>query len=498
MNDPEPDARLPAAPAISLPMPSSATSSRPAFVRSDVAESGNKRPPITLNIPFGDANPGIIEFAKGKIPEDPDAMSIVASWCVSQKKWEALSWLCRNTTLTRLAICDASFDDSGAQALREIMLCDTAIKTLDLSNNLFGAGIAKAFCEGLKSNRTLTTLKFDNRMRGKYGDREFATWLSEALQSNTALTTIHLSIMCAGNVGASALIQALELNRSLKNFTLLTLAVGPGVANALSDALHANATLKNLDLSQLGMEDAGAEAIASALAGNPSLESLDLGHNRFTSKGIMALVAVLKTNSTLKELSLCGNKISPADMEHLADALKANTSLASLNLDMCGTGDDGVKALAAALSANTPLASLSVEMCGMRDDGAKALAAALSGNTSLKTIRFGWNGISQEGAMALLDALRSNTALTGFSMSYPDPALQEEISALLERNRRIPETIVRAEAFFHLVNRTGNPDSAVLPEEVNRLILGDLVQAPGGINTAGQMKEQIDPPPRKS
>ena len=165
-----------------------------------------------------------------------------------------------------------------------------------------------------------------------------AVALAQALHHNSALKTLDLSNNSISDAGAVALAQALHHNSTLWKLYLSNNSIGDAGAVALAQTLHHNSTLKTLDLSNNSISDAGAVALAQALHHNSTLKTLDLSNNSISDAGAVALARALQHNSTLKELDLSNNSISDAGAVAIAQALHHNSTLKELDL----TGNDGI------------------------------------------------------------------------------------------------------------------------------------------------------------
>ena len=110
---------------------------------------------------------------------------------------------------TELRLLRNSIGDSGAAAVAEVLMNNTAITSLKLGNNNIGDSGAAAFAEALKGNTAVTELYLSFNSIGDSG----AAALAEALKSNTALTTLDLRNNNIGDNGAAAIA---ELKRSNK------------------------------------------------------------------------------------------------------------------------------------------------------------------------------------------------------------------------------------------------------------------------------------------
>ncbi|KAG9061903.1 hypothetical protein KI688_007054 [Linnemannia hyalina] len=292
--------------------------------------------------------------------------------------------------------------------LTEALKTNSTLTTLDLESNSIGSNGAKALAEALKTNSFLTTLDLESNSIGENG----AQALAEALKTNKTLTTLNLWNNSIGENGARALSEALKTNSTLTTLDLWNDSIGDNGAKALAEALKTNSTLTTLNLGSNSIGDNGAQALVEALKTNSTLTTLDLWNNSIGENGAQALSEALKTNSTLTTLDLWNNSIGENGAQALSEALKTNSTLTTLNLGSNSIGDNGAKALAEALKTNATLTTLNLGSNSIGSNGAQALSKALKTNSTLTTLNLGSNSIGFDGAQALSEALKTNSTLT--------------------------------------------------------------------------------------
>ncbi|ORZ28519.1 hypothetical protein BCR41DRAFT_391985 [Lobosporangium transversale] len=204
----------------------------------------------------------------------------------------------------------------------------------------------------LMTNTTLTTLNLTNN---SIFDKEVLT-LSEALKANTTLAILDLSDNSVGDKGALALSEALKISSSLTSLRLGSNSIGDEGALALSEALKVNSSLMTLDLSYNSIRDGGALALSEALKVNTSLMTMNLSGNSIGNEGALALSETLKANATMTTLNLYNNPIGKDGVLALSEALKVNTTLTTLNLGRNAVGDEEALVISEALKTNAVLA----------------------------------------------------------------------------------------------------------------------------------------------
>eukprot|EP01102_Stenamoeba_stenopodia_P016023 TRINITY_DN5544_c0_g1_i2.p1 TRINITY_DN5544_c0_g1~~TRINITY_DN5544_c0_g1_i2.p1 ORF type:complete len:234 (-),score=59.81 TRINITY_DN5544_c0_g1_i2:136-837(-) len=123
---------------------------------------------------------------------------------------------------------------------------NTALTSLDVSDNNIDAGGGKVLAEVLKSNSC--RLSQLNLYRNKLGD-EGATAIAESLRHNRSLQFLFLTTNRIGDNGAIALAQAMEVNKTLRSVNISRNRYGYKGATALVEALKFNSTLQEFDIS---------------------------------------------------------------------------------------------------------------------------------------------------------------------------------------------------------------------------------------------------------
>ncbi|KAI8597524.1 hypothetical protein EDD21DRAFT_407542 [Dissophora ornata] len=297
-----------------------------------------------------------------------------------------------------------AFAKEGALALSEALKTNTVLTTLNLQHNSIGNEGALALSEAFKTNTTLTTLNLDHNSISKEGSPA----LSEALKTNTTLSTLNLEHKSIEMGKDLVLCDALNYNTTLVTLTTLNLRnrARKERALALLEAFKANTTLTTLNLHE------GALALSEALKTNATLTTLNLQTSSIGKEGALALSEALKTNITLTALNLKENSIGMEGAFALSEALKTNTTLTTLNLWDNSLGNEGALALSEALKTNTTLTTLNLRTNSIGNEGALALSEALKASTTLTALNLMDNSIGKEGALALSEALKTNTSLT--------------------------------------------------------------------------------------
>ena len=186
----------------------------------------------------------------------------------------------------------AQDDQARGTALKRVLYANQTIKSVDLSVCYLTYKDATEIAQGLKVNRTLTSLDASGNFFGGYGRlhdnlpkiAEFVPMpegmaaVAEAL-AVSSLTTLSLNENRLGHEGIRALAPGLATTR-LTNLDLSRNGLGVEGAAALADGLAANSSLLKLDVRLNKLGPAGAKALAPGIAACASLTVLDVRFNR--------------------------------------------------------------------------------------------------------------------------------------------------------------------------------------------------------------------------
>ena len=204
--------------------------------------------------------------------------------------------------------------DEAVIAISQALLRNTTLRSLDISFFLLGNGGSRVTVIGqaLQSNTTLTALSirgmiyFDGNSFGDDG----AIAISQALCKNTALTSLNISNNKFGDEGATAIGQALWSNTTLTWLNICGNLIGDEGVTAIAQALQSNSKLMSLYIRGNSIGDKGATSISRVLQSNTVLTSLDISDNLIGDNGVTAIAKALIPNTTLQHLWLDRHNIS--------------------------------------------------------------------------------------------------------------------------------------------------------------------------------------------
>ncbi len=218
-------------------------------------------------------------------------------------------------------------------------------------------------------------------------DEDVKAWV-KTLKTNITLAVWDFSCGDFGVEGAKAIAEALKVNSTVSHLRLRgSLNVSDGTGRAIARALEVNTTLMTLDISLNKIREEGARAIGEALKENTTLTELSLSDNFIGSAGVVSIAEALKENSTLTTLDLWNNGVGDIGFHFLAGALEVNTALTCLNIGYNIATATGVQDISGALWNNSTLTELDVRCNHFDHKGPQALEWALLENARLLTLK---------------------------------------------------------------------------------------------------------------
>lgn len=187
----------------------------------------------------------------------------------------------------------------------------------------------------LHKTRKLTLL--DLRGNDRVGDAG-AKLLAEGLKTNRTVTTLDLSDCHISDEGLGNIAEVLKVNKTLQKLLLgLNPAITPIGAKKLSEALKKNKSLRSVSLYRCNVGDEGTVHLSEAIRHNTTLEFLSLFHNNIGNEGGQQLVNALEQNDSLQKLELRCNPIRSGLIEQIERILELN------RVNKSARGEEGAK-----------------------------------------------------------------------------------------------------------------------------------------------------------
>lgn len=350
-----------------------------------------------------------------------------------------------------LDLREKELTDADAQALGLALATNTTVKRLDITNNNnIGTEGAKKLIEGLKDNKTLSSLEI-HYIKDSKG--EFIKTLADVLETNTTLLPLEVEGVEYSDIDDESLI-------------------------ALIDVLETNPTLTRSEFASFLDEDSDSDTdeehtnpdkVVLKKINNYSIFNTAKDLLRIRREGFTEILGYLEY---LDEMDFGSFGFNDTSIQTIAKKLEHNTIVKHLNVKDSYIKDTGVQALAEMLQTNKTLTRLDVSESRISPEGAKILAKALTTNNTLTHLDIRKNRISTEGVLALVAMLETNTSLTTIDIDTHgmDKTIRKEtekkIKNYLARNREL--------AFNAFLGRIGNNQltSEDMTEEGELLLIG--------------------------
>ena len=348
------------------------------------------------------------------------------------------------STLQYLNFNNNQMTEEAGEALASVILHNTRLEKLHLSDNNLGEGTLKV----LKALQHITSLKLlDLEYNGM--PKEASGELALALTSNKHLEELWLA---NNNLQSSAfvILQALSTISSLKCLDMNNNQISGAGGEMLASVINNNTGLRKLFISNNNIQYS-AMKISEALQCNATIESLDLSrnisltrqsdklavsnnshielqiHNNLQSP-LITILRALHSNTKLRLLKLFNNIITEEAGSLLASVILRNTNLQVLSLNLLAAPLKVTEALQT-LSA---LKSLTFDTCNISEAAESKIALVITNNKSLTWLSLENINLSQ-------NVIRSITNLSNLtSLWLGDGSLSEEmcddLSLAISRN----------------------------------------------------------------
>eukprot|EP01132_Coremiostelium_polycephalum_P010112 gene10112-12404_t len=156
----------------------------------------------------------------------------------------------------------SNLGDEGVILISKALKQQAIITSLDLSDNNITAVGMKELAQAVNINKSLKYLKLDGN---HFGDEGLAL-LSQGLKNKSStLKSLYLSDCKITSKGIVHLTESLENNKSVETIHLNSNTIGVEGAVLLSKLLHSNHTLRNISLFFCGIGEGGAKSFLQCL-----------------------------------------------------------------------------------------------------------------------------------------------------------------------------------------------------------------------------------------
>ena len=285
------------------------------------------------------------------------------------------------TNIIQLCVSGNVISAEVTEALADVLLENTTLKELDLSdNNLHAEGINNIF--GRLKISTLFKLNISHNDITEQAADCIATFLSV----NTDLEELDLSHTNLPSAGAVKICAT-----DLANLTAFNISHNVITGEAAND-------------------------IATFLSRNTKLKKLDLSHNNLLSAGA---IKIFKTGiSKLTKFNISHNSITIEAANDMETFLSCNTKLHVLDLSCNDLQESGCMNVFAVLQNSSVLTSLKFSNCNVSNKAADELATVLLHNVSLQELDLSYNNLSKSDSLKILKGMKDISGLLTFNVSH--------------------------------------------------------------------------------
>ena len=313
-----------------------------------------------------------------------------------------LQGLTKNSILTSLDMSLVNLDKTGAMTLKEVLINNSTLREMTLSNSIKTMEVVELVAEGLQYNTgviklTLSTIDDDGK-------------LIKGIKKNSTLTSLNLFFQDFNEEGAMTLKEVLLENKTLREMTLSNFTSSVEVAEVVVDGLNNSTGVTKLQLQNIEGDDVIGTLI-QGLENNSTISSLVFANVNLHNEGSKALKQVLLENKTLREITLHNCFMSIEAAEVVVDGLNNSTGVTKLQLQNI-EGDDVIGTLIQGLENNSTISSLVFANVNLHNEGSKALKQVLLENKTLREITLHNCFMSIEAAEVVVDGLNNSTGVT--------------------------------------------------------------------------------------
>ena len=360
------------------------------------------------------------------------------------------------STLKNLNINNNHITEEAAEALASVILNNTGLEEIDISNNNLGEGTLKV-AKALQRITSLRSLDFGNNNISKAAAGDLAL----AIKSNK-----HLEKLCLhdNNLHSSAIdiLKSLSTISSLKFLNVNNNQIGEAGGKELALVIKNNTRLRELYFRHNNIQNSVME-ISEALQSISTIDTLDLGNNNLPERTcdklalsnscstelrlhsnnylqsslIIMLKALEDSTTKLKILNLYGNTITEEAGNSLASLISKN--YINLQLLYVSVLTAPIKVIEA-LQKHSALEALLFDTCSLTEEAENKIASVITKNKSLQRLSLENINLSQ----TITKSILTISSLT--SLRLGDSSLSEEVcdnlSKAVSRNRSLEKLIL--------------------------------------------------------
>ena len=308
--------------------------------------------------------------------------------------------------LVKINISNNLIDEQAADIIGSFLSQNKNLKELDICcNNLYESGTT-ALCKRIKNLSNLTKLKV--------GGNDFthlaANDVAEVLLCNTKLEEIDVSdnnLLAAGTV---SVFHGMKNILTLRNMNISLNWITCEAVDSIVVVLSQNVHLEKLYLANNYLEDSGIIALCEGMRNISHLTHLDMSCNKITDEAALVIATFLFHNSTLTELDLSNNLIQATGAKMIINELTVHPNLNKMNICKNAITDEAADAMANFLSQSTKLKEFDVSYNYIQTVGAVKIFQAIK-SSNLSKLKMNNNLITDDATHDIIAVLSTATKL---------------------------------------------------------------------------------------
>ena len=266
----------------------------------------------------------------------------------------------------------------AADAILQSLSTISALKLLNMNNNQITEEAGEALASVILHNTGLEELHLSNNNLG-----DGILIVAKALQHITSLRSLDLGDNNIPEKASCEIALAVKSNKHLEKLVLCSNNLESS-AIAIFQALSSISSLEALNIDNCQIDEAGGEVLASVINKNPGLKQLYCGRNNIQNSAINVTEA-LQAITTLKVLDLGNNNLPELVCIKLAAVVYSNNSLEKVILDRSNL-HSAIDFILQALHNISKLKLLRVYNNSITGETGNFLASVISKNTELQEL----------------------------------------------------------------------------------------------------------------
>ena len=234
-----------------------------------------------------------------------------------------------NNTLESLHIGETMVGAASMYRMREMLRKNKMLKCLCMNKNDVGDDGMMVLCEGLQRNRTLTSLDVSMTGLSKKSAKKLACLLEEG---ESALSTVNMSDNGIGDERIAAICNALKKNTNMLELVMENVEMSVEGMHELAAMLCWNNSLQSLVLNNNDIDASGIKLLMEGLERSKSVTHLYMNNCNLNDECVPLFIALLERNNTLICVEMVKNRFTTNVKTALKEAVLRKTNC-SIYLD---------------------------------------------------------------------------------------------------------------------------------------------------------------------